>query len=174
MVFLFRPMGPRLALAMVVVLLTACANTPQRIGLSDEQCCTATRAEFTSYRLDIGEMPKFLKSYVEDSLRAAMNKTGLSESNEAVLVAEVTFAKIEEPPPLHADDFEGHLEEGGEAAFSAQLKLRLVDSRTQTEVMHGTLTRHHHVTTGEYMHDGRARTSMLQGFSDLLRKFASL
>lgn len=168
-----RHVAPRLALcALLATPLTACVNEPQRLGRSDQQCCTATRADFTSYRLDIQEMPGFLKPYVEDALRASMNETGLGESQDAVLVARVTFDQLEEEPPGHADDFEGHLEAGGGASFTARLTLRLIDTRTNTEVMRGALSRHHHVAPGDYMHDGRARLSMYEGFSDLLRKFA--
>ena len=160
-------------LALVALSFVACTNQPQRLGRSDQQCCTATRAAFTNYRLDVQEMPGFLKPYVEDSLRAAMNETGLSEAPDAVLVARVTFDQLEAEPAGHADDFEGHLEAGGGASFTARLTLRLVDTRTDTEVMRGALSRHHHVAPGDYMHDGRARLSMYEGFQDLLRPFAT-
>ena len=153
-------------------LLTGCSSAPQQLGRSDEQCCTASRADFASYRLEVQDMPAFLEPYVQDSLRAAMNETGLGESPTAVLLARVNFDQVEGDAPDHADDFEGHLEAGGVGTFTARLTLRLIDVRTNTEVMRGALSRIHHVTAGDYMHEGRARQSMYLGFKDLLRKFA--
>ena len=153
-------------------LLTGCSSAPQKLGRSDEHCCAATRADFNVYKLEVQEMPGFLKPYVQDSLRAAMNETGLGESPTAVLLVRVSFDQIEGDAPDHADDFEGHLEAGGVGTFTARLTLRLIDTRTNTEVMRGALSRIHHVTAGDYMHAGRARQSMYVGFKDLLRKFA--
>lgn len=158
--------------SVLLIWLSACGSAPQQLGRSDEYCCAAVRTDFSNYRLDVQEMPGFLKPYVQDSLRAAMNETGLGESPAAVLVARVSFDQIEGDAPDHTDDFEGHLEAGGVGTFTARLTLRLIDTRSNTEVMRGALSRIHHVTAGDHMHEGRARQSMYLGFKDLLRKFA--
>ena len=159
--------------ALVAVLGGGCAGHSPALDISEVDCCGAPRADFTGYRLELHEMPGFLKPYVQDSLRAALNATGLAEEAAAPLVATVDFVRTAEASAAHVDDFEGHLEPGGGARFVAQLKLTLTDTRSGRRVLTGTLSRLHQVVPGDYMHEGRAREAMLVGFEAILRAFAT-
>ena len=53
------------------------------------------------------------------------------------------------------------------------LTLRLDQIEGDSPNHAGALSRIHHVTAGDYMHEGRARQSIYLGCKDLLRKFST-
>ena len=58
-----------------------------------------------------------------------------------------------------------------ELSYVAQIEIEIRDSATSSPVWAGAISRIHHVTPGEYMHEERAAPAFYQAFVDVLANY---
>lgn len=131
-------------------------------------------AEYQSFRIEYREVPGFLREYLRLAVNDAFLNAGLFDQGVRVteeqpaMIIEIAFDQIDEAnKTVHADDFEGHLEPGGERAFTAMLDIWLRKPDGET-ICRAKLSRYHHVSPGDYMHEGRAVAALAEALDHAL------
>lgn len=186
-----RPTSPALQRPHWLALLLAtlfggCADNPLQPYVPAH--CHGAAEPFSSYRLEYVEVPGFIVSDIDASLRGALARQGLAaaaseadvrilstlrliDHNAPPLVAQPARPLDAEPDELMAgplrDPFGQSMGEVPLNRFVTHLSLEMFDLRTGNLIWVGSIDRAHAITGGETFHDARAILQISNAFDEM-------
>ncbi len=162
-------------LALTVALLTTvgCSQTGSQIGVSPQLCCPGDYGSYSSYSLSTEGIPIFLRDYVVAEFERAFAEKGLERSvNNSDVEVVLAYNHINlYPEQQEIDPFIRVESLSVELSYVAQIEIRIKESATSNPVWAGAISRIHHVSPGEYMHETRAAPAFYQAFVEVLASY---
>lgn len=158
------------AILLVLMALTGCQSDTSGIGFSIGQCCADDKYE--SFSTQTLNMPEFLKPLMVSNFQAIFSSSGMNpviQGGDLKVVLRYEQENISSREPH--DDFEGHLEPGGNVRYLARVWVEMSDAKTDALVWSGSIQRLHDVDAGEFMHSGKASLALQQAFKKLLANY---
>lgn len=170
------------------VLLNGCADNPLQPYVPAH--CHGAAQPFTSYTLEYAEVPGFIVSDIDESLRGALSRQGLviaADSADADVLIVSTLRLIDHNPPIGVespskavdsepdelmggplrDPFGQSMGEVPLNRFVTHLSLEIIDQRTDDLIWVGSIDRAHAITGGETFHDARAILQISNAFDEM-------
>jgi len=156
--------------ALVMLTATACSGLPT-IAADVTYCCHPIVDDVSTYRVEVGDTPEFLKPMLRDEASIVLETRGLEYTEgdaDAILLMSFVNKTLE-----RGEDQESweRIAPGGGVRFIAQVVIELKHSVSGELIWAGSMQRIHNVYEGSYMHDAPARTAMRNAF---LEMFADL
>ena len=168
--------------------LEGCADNPLQPYVPAH--CHGAAQLFNSYTLEYLEVPGFIVSDVDESLRGALSRQGLTAApapDEADVLIRSTMRLIDhntptlgeqparpvdsEPDDLVAgplrDPFGQSMGEVQLNRFVTHLSLEIIDQRSGDLIWVGSIDRAHAITGGETFHDARAILQISNAFDEM-------
>ena len=164
-----------LCLIVFTLTLSSCAQNGLQIGNSLTLCCPGSYQTYEAYRIETKNMPIFLQDYVVSEFEIAFNELGM-ERNDQIndLVVTLTYEHVNlNAEQEYIDPFFRSESITEDLRYIAVVDINMRETATNKSVWGGKISRIHTVSTGEYMHEGRARGAFLQTFRDLLTSYPS-
>lgn len=157
----------------VSLILSSCAQTGGQIGTSVDLCCPGDYNDYDDYGIATVDMPLFLRDYVVEEFEAAFAEKGLSRNDQINdLRVEMRYNHInlrQDQQDINPFVRVEMLTE--ELSYIAEIEIRMLETATRNPVWAGSISRIHHVTPGEYMHEGPARAEFGQAFRRMLENY---
>ncbi len=166
----------RSSCALLLVLLTACAQTGGQIGTTLDVCCPGDYDDYDDYGVLVVDMPLFLREYVMTEFDRAFQEKGLNRNDQINdLRVELRYNHINlRTDQEEINPFMRMEAMSTELSYVAEIQVRMFETATGNLVWGGSIRRIHHVTPGEYMHEERARPEFLQAFREILQSYPDL
>jgi len=160
----------------VGVLLAACGSSSRQIGHSVILCCPGDYASYSTYGVQLQEMPGFLSGYMLSEFDAALQEKGLVRNDRINdLIVTLSYRHVNlNPEQEELDPFERGVEDGVMLRYVANIVVEMRESDTGREVWAGRINRIHTVLPGEYMHEDNARPEFRQAFIQMLESYPAL
>ena len=156
-----------------LLILAGCAQTGSQIGTAPVLCCPGDYASYSTYGLDTEDIPLFLRDYVVAEFDAAFQEKGLSRnnrSNDVQVLLSYNHVNLS-PEQQEIDPFVRVETLNVELSYIAVIAIEIRETRSNNVIWAGSISRIHHVTPGEYMHEDRARPAFRQAFRDVLQSY---
>ena len=166
----------RVSLILFALLLGACNQTGNQIGSNMDFCCPGSYPEYEQYRLEFVDLPLFLRNYVDQEFEMAMLEKGLRRDDRINdLRVVLTYNHINlDPQQQEINPFERIESLNIELSYVAEIKVEMFETSTNNKVWGGSISRIHHVTPGEYMHEDQARPEFRNAFRELLAGYPGI
>ncbi|MBQ76662.1 MAG: hypothetical protein CMQ20_16775 [Gammaproteobacteria bacterium] len=159
-----------LFLCLVLSFLTACAGNHSGISSNVDVCCS--NSEYRTFLVNAKDIPAFLSPLMMNSFSVAFANYGFQPvSEKADLDVELKYVQQKLGTTLDRDGFDERIAPGGEVRFVAKIIVDMRDAETHETVWSGSIQRTHDVSSGEYMHTGRASIALLDSFNELLKGY---
>lgn len=163
----------KIAILIFVLILTGCAQSGLRIGNSVTLCCPGSYNDYDAYRVELVNMPIFLRDYVVDEFDMAFQELGLERNDQfSDLVVTIAYQHVNlnsEQQDINPFFRPESITE--ELNYIAVIDISMRETSTGNQVWGGNINRIHTVTPGEYMHEDRARGAFRNTFRDLLSNY---
>lgn len=158
------------------LLLGACAQNAMRIGTDLEVCCPGEYSSYSDYRLEVIDMPLFLRGYAVTEFEQAFQAKGLARNNQAAdLRVVLSYNHINlDAAQEDIDPFARVEAMTIQLRYIAEIEIEMFDVRTDEVVWAGAISRIHQVTPGEHMHEDEARVAFRQAFRAVLASYPAL
>ena len=154
--------------------LQGCSSTGGlRIGNSLTLCCPGNYNDYVEYRVEVENLPLFLRGYVVSAFDTAFEELGLERNDQTSdLVVTLAYQHVNlNAEQQNINPFIRPETITEELSDIAVINITMRETATGMEVWEGTISRMHNVTPGEYMHEDRASTAFLNTFRDLLSDY---
>ncbi|MEQ8955957.1 MAG: DUF4136 domain-containing protein [Gammaproteobacteria bacterium] len=165
----------RLLVTISLFVLAACSQTGRQIGSNLSLCCPGDYGSYREYRLEVIDMPLFLRNYVVQEFEAAFLEKGLRRDDtfsDLRVVLRYNHINLN-PEEQDINPFVRVEALNVELDYIAEIIVEMYETRSNDQVWEGSISRIHHVTPGEYMHEERARPEFLNAFRELLVNYPS-
>lgn len=159
----------------VLLVLTNCGVSSTQIGASPRVCCPGNYENYQTYGLATRNMPLFLQNYVIAEFDAAFQEKGLTRNdrnNDLQVTLQYNHINLD-AEQQEIDPFVRMESLSVELTYIAEIQIDMHETGSDELVWSGSLSRIHHVTPGEYMHEERARPAFLQAFRAVLATYPS-
>ena len=158
---------------MFVLVLSGCSSSGLRISNSLALCCPGNYNDYLEYRVEVENMPLFLRGYVISEFDTAFEELGLERNDQASdLVVTLSYQHVNlNVEQQNINPFIRPETITEELSYIAVIDISMRETSTGVEVWEGKISRMHNVTPGEYMHEDRARVAFLNTFRDLLSNY---
>ncbi len=163
----------RILSAALLFTLAACTQTGNQIGSNLDLCCPGNYDDYSQYRLEVVDMPLFLRNYVVQEFETAFLEKGLRRNdniNDLRVVLSYNHINLQ-PEQEQINPFVRVESLNVELNYIAEISVQMYETRTNNEVWGGSISRIHHVSPGEYMHEEGARPEFRNAFRELLSSY---
>ncbi|HJN95324.1 MAG TPA: hypothetical protein QGF41_06410 [Gammaproteobacteria bacterium] len=156
-----------------ILAFSGCSGSRLRIGNSVTLCCPGSYENYDEYRVELVDVPIFLRDYVVDEFDRAFQELGLDRNDQSSdLVVTIAYEHVNlNPEQQDINPFVRPESITEELNYIAVIDISMRETTTGNQVWGGTISRMHFVTPGEYMHEDRARAAFLYTFRDLLNNY---
>ncbi len=163
-------------LVIALITLTSCAGLGYQIGTRVETCCPGDYDDYDNYSVSTENMPLFLRDYVVEEFENAFAGKGLSRDDQFHdLNVVLSYNHINLTAEQEGIDPFVRVESiSTELTYIAEINVEMFETATGNMVWAGSISRIHHVTPGEYMHEGPARLEFRNAFSHMLQNYPDL
>ena len=171
---LARVHGLRVAGMAAAVLLVGCA-TGTTVNTWVPAYCHGAAAPFSTYAIELEQVPGFKAPIMRDGLAAALSRRGLvaapaGADADVTMLLRITL--IQRGGALanttSDDDFDGRIASDNLSRFVAHADLELTDNRDGRLIWKGGMDRSHAISGGETFHDDRARALIAAALDNAL------
>ena len=166
----------RLLATLPLLLLAACAQNTMQIGTDLEVCCPGAYSTYRDYRIEVVDMPLFLRDYVITEFEQAFQEKGLTRNQQgADLRVVISYNHINlDAAQEDIDPFQRVEAMTTQLHYIAEIEIEMFETGSGELVWAGAISRIHQVTPGEYMHEDRARIAFRQAFRSVLASYPPL
>lgn len=164
---------PCVVAATLVLLLSACAQSPQRVSTDVFTCCEAEFQRYATYQVRITHAPGFLEPYLRGGIQAALNRKGLTETMDTPdVMVNLIFDQVFLTPESEAQDYFGEgVEPGSATRFMAAVAVDMIDTRSEQIVWSGRLSRIHNDPLGQPRGNDHKMQGIIDGFGELFASY---
>jgi len=156
-----------------LLLLSACTAGGNRIGSSVTLCCPGSYNDYQTYSVETYNMPMFLRAYVIREFDSAFQEKGVRRTNsDGDLTVKLSYKHVAlDDEQYEIDPFTRTEDITLELHYVAIIDIQMLESESNEQIWQGNVSKIHHVSPGEYMHEDRARDAFLQAFRTVLNDF---
>ena len=161
------------AILIFILAFSGCSGSGLRISNSLTLCCPGSYENYNAYRVELVNVPIFLRGYVVDEFDNAFQELGLERNDQiSDLVVTIAYQHVNmNPEQQDINPFIRPESITEELNYIAVIDISMQETSTGNPVWGGTISRMHLVTPGEYMHEDRARAAFFNTFRDLLNNY---